>query len=210
KYLREALWAINITVNELGYSPFWLVYGCDAVTSIELTIESYQIIVAKRKWTTDELIEFRMMQMKNFEFHDRYADKHKKPIEVRDHVSLLEDDSVSLVFLDPQYELVYDSTLDNSPRKFDYRWNGPYVVKRIGNHGQCYLAEMDGSELREPFTRNRVKRLETRMRKEQEQIGRGSYFKNEDQEDLAPVTAIIGSWTRIGPRSMWYEERLEE
>ncbi|CAG8713215.1 3415_t:CDS:2, partial [Scutellospora calospora] len=47
EYLHKALWAINITVNDLGYSPFQLVYGRDAVTPIELTLESYQVIIAK-------------------------------------------------------------------------------------------------------------------------------------------------------------------
>ncbi|CAG8458481.1 2038_t:CDS:2, partial [Scutellospora calospora] len=79
-------------------------------------------------------------------FHDRHSVKNKESIGVGDFV------------------LVYDSTLDNSPKKFDYRWNGPYIVRKVGSHNQLYLMEVDGSELREPFTRNRVKKLKRRSK----------------------------------------------
>lgn len=135
--MREAVWALNITVNDLGYSPFRLVHGRDAIVPIELTLDSYQVIMSKDEWTTDELLEFRMLQMKGLveelkqarqsrdeirekwkEFHDRHANRHKETITVGNLV------------------LVYDSTLETTySRKLDYRWMGPYKVRKIGKRG---------------------------------------------------------------------------
>ncbi|CAG8646030.1 3855_t:CDS:1, partial [Ambispora leptoticha] len=163
EHLRAAIWALNVTVSELGYSPFRLIYGRDAIMPVELTLESYQVFMAKQGWNTDELLAFRTLQIKGLvtelkeakanrdelherwkKFHDRHANENKEKIEIGDLV------------------LVYDSTLDNTPRKLDYRWVGPYVVRRVGQNGHLYLNEMDGSELKDPFTRNRVKRLKQR------------------------------------------------
>ncbi|CAG8823626.1 19748_t:CDS:2, partial [Cetraspora pellucida] len=47
KYIRSAIWAINIMVNDLGYSPFHLVYGCDAITLVQLMLESYQVYLSE-------------------------------------------------------------------------------------------------------------------------------------------------------------------
>ncbi|CAG8478734.1 1148_t:CDS:2, partial [Scutellospora calospora] len=104
-----------------------LVYSYDAKIPIELTLESYQVMMTKQKWTTDKLLEFQIKQIKGLIYELNKAQKkkdvNKEPIGVGDLM------------------LVYDSTLDNSLRKFDYRWNRLYVVKEIGKHGQYYLAE---------------------------------------------------------------------
>lgn len=68
EYLREAVWAINIMVREIGYSPFHLVYGRDAVTPVELMIDTYQMFVMKMSWTTEELLEYRALQIKNLSY----------------------------------------------------------------------------------------------------------------------------------------------
>ncbi|CAG8628461.1 14032_t:CDS:2, partial [Ambispora leptoticha] len=159
EYVRSAIWAVNTTVGDLGYSPFRLVYGRDAIMPIELVMESYHTYVMRSQWTTDELLEYRTLQIKGLasdldkartsrdelkwrwkEFHDRWA-KEREPIDIGDLV------------------LIYDSTLDTCSRKLDYRWVGPYRVTKIGTHGQFYVEEVDGSKLKDPFTRNRVKKL---------------------------------------------------
>ncbi|CAG8620264.1 3693_t:CDS:10, partial [Ambispora leptoticha] len=61
---QNAIWAINTTVGDLGYSPFRLVYGRDAIMLIELVMESYHTYVLRSQWTTNELLEYRSLQIK--------------------------------------------------------------------------------------------------------------------------------------------------
>lgn len=71
---------------------------------------------------------------------------------------------------------------------------GLYLVQKIGEHGQFYLAELDGTELGDPFTRNRVKRLRGSyeiMKEAEEMCGD---LRDEGHGDLARVMEETSIW----------------
>ncbi|CAG8733115.1 4309_t:CDS:2, partial [Ambispora leptoticha] len=117
EYVRSTIWAINITVSDLGYSPFRLVYRRDAGLVVDLKRAQIEKDELKYQWK---------------ELHDKKA-RVKETYQIEDLV------------------LVYNSMLDMSLRKLDYRWMGPYRVRSVGNYGQVYLNELDGPRRREPL-----------------------------------------------------------
>ncbi|CAG8537500.1 6110_t:CDS:2 [Scutellospora calospora] len=132
--------------GELGYSPFRLVYGRDAITPLELTIETYQTFVTKKFWTTEELLEFRTLQMKNLSYE-------------------LKEVQVNRDELREQWKYFHDQH-SNLKEKIDID----------------ELVLLDGTELRDPITRNRVKKLKESSEKSHEfQEGKGADSDLEDE-----------------------------
>ncbi|CAG8605347.1 697_t:CDS:2 [Ambispora leptoticha] len=80
--------------------------------------------------------------------------------------------------------LVYDSTLDTTSRKLDYRWMGPYQVRKIRKYGQVYLNELGGCEITDPITRNRVKKLFTWNTNCQEKLDLDEILYDFEDKDL--------------------------
>ncbi|RIB29669.1 hypothetical protein C2G38_2154772 [Gigaspora rosea] len=91
EYLHDVVWAINITVGELGYSPFRLVYGWDAVAPVELTIETYQTFVIKKSWMTKELLEFCALQMKNLVHELKEVQVNRDELKERWNTSIIDE-----------------------------------------------------------------------------------------------------------------------
>ncbi|RIB26346.1 hypothetical protein C2G38_2163535 [Gigaspora rosea] len=154
-------------VGEIRYSSFHLVYGRDALTRVELTIDIYEMFVMKKSWTTEELLVYRALQIKNVSYELENVQVNWD--EIREHWKLLHNQHC------PDYkekidvnDLVLNITLDLNFR----HWL--YMVRKIGEHGQFYLAKLDGTELRDPFMRNRVKRLKSayEITKKTEKTGR--------------------------------------
>jgi hypothetical protein len=147
--LFSVLWAYRASINfSTGFTPFQLVYGIEAIFSIECEIPSLKLAVKLLPNTSaEEEPLLYLMQLDETRRDDALVietqkkrvkaqyDKHVKP-----HV-FSEGDLVLL------YEQDRDLLGDG---KFDPMWHGPYIVKRVLEKGAYELVDYDGIPLGEP------------------------------------------------------------
>lgn len=160
KVLPAALWADRVTVKRTtGLSPFRLVYGREAVLPVELSVKTFAAINLTTDWTTEELLEARLVQLlqqtedwelaehrlQQFQGHMKtWFDKHKHirkdKLKVGDMV------------------LLYDGTMDKAlGKKLQFPWLGPYVIREVLSTGAYKLRELDGSVLQNSYSAARLK-----------------------------------------------------
>ena len=80
--------------------------------------------------------------------------------------------------------LVYDSSLDNqysTIQKFTKRWFGPYEVRKITNNTTYFLNELDGTEIRIPIARKRIKIFKRRESLEPEYYEEAEELKESEE-----------------------------
>ena len=173
KYLSLALWADRVSVREsTGYSAFELLYGRDCLLPVKFTLESWNIVDWEeevRMGFREDLILARMRQLDQRNIAQaRAAEKLKKSRlgnkAYFDQCKRLRPDSQQLHVGD--LILLHDTRHFNDrgrERKLDYKWNGPYRIRSIGDDSTYYmLEELDGTQLRRFFAGNRLKRFFSR------------------------------------------------
>eukprot|EP00253_Pinus_taeda_P005736 PITA_05736 len=122
------LWAYRITCKKLtGQTPFWLVYGMEAVMPMEYIVPSLRVAVLTGM-TDYEALEEWLMQLEELEeegflvaFHEQ-VQKQREKAWYNHHIRLCTFKRNDLV-------LLYDSKFEKFPGKFKMHWLGPYVVK---------------------------------------------------------------------------------
>ena len=180
KVLPEVLWADRITINTTGYSPYYLVYGREAITPVDILFHSWEGNVPP-SLTTAELIAFRSKQIREQADHVFTArqelcrqrrirrDQHQGGIPAS-RERPMEGDLV----------LLWRSSMDrtfHAGRKLQPKWTGPY--RCIGTVGNSFrLADLHGLEYAEWVSGHRVKKYFQRSdllpRTRQDDIGSAS------------------------------------
>jgi hypothetical protein len=147
--LFSALWAYRTSVkSSMGFTPFQLVYGIEAILPIECEIPSLKLVVELLPNTSAE--EERLLYLMQLDEARRDAtlvietqkkcvkaqyDKHVKP----------------RVFSEGDLVLLYEQDRDLlGAGKFEAMWRGPYIVKRVLEKGAYELVDYDGIPLSEP------------------------------------------------------------
>jgi hypothetical protein len=166
KYFHAALWADRVSVRrQLGYSPYYLLYGQQSVLPIELEAISWYISEWTYPMETEDLIRNRVRQIARRDLDmekaveklkvakensKRYFDKNRN-LRVKE---IREGDLV----------LLHES-MDNArlSRKFRNSWTGPYVVHRKLSNGTYEIGQLDDSA-RELVAGNRLKLFSIRQK----------------------------------------------
>lgn len=144
-----ALWADRLTTNKsIGTSPYQIFYGMDAVFPSSLGVPVMKIIQESQVEINDIqriINETIHLQQTREEFYERsqvLQDKIKKIFNKR----IKEDD----FFIGDQV-LKWDSWREDKVKhgKFDFLWQGPYVVYGYRGNNYFFIKNLDGTEIQE-------------------------------------------------------------
>jgi hypothetical protein len=146
--LFSALWAYQTFIKfAMGLTPFQLVYGIEAILSIECEIPYLKLVVKLIPNTSAE--EGRILYlMKLYETRRDVAlvietQKKRVKYQYENHVKPRVFSKGDLVLYKQYRDLL-------GAGKFDRMWQGPYIVKRVMEKGAYELIYYDGIPLSEP------------------------------------------------------------
>ena len=147
--LYPALWAYQTNVKTtIGFSPFQLIHGVEAVTPVECEILSLNIAIHVLPDTTE--LEERLLHLEHLDEQRRDAltanETHKNRVKNQ------YDKLVKTRFFS-EGELVLLLDQDKEPLragKFRSMWLRPYVVSKVLKKGAYELTDFEGNKLPEP------------------------------------------------------------
>eukprot|EP00253_Pinus_taeda_P022887 PITA_22887 len=158
--LTNSLWADRVTPKvALGNSPYFLIYGQEAILPPNITLPSLQLSQASRG-TPSALLQERINQLMRLEeLRDKYINKFKN------HQMIVKRWFVHHLASDKDYqvgELVLKWDNLNEPKgkhtKFQHLWLGPFqVVEKIGQ-GNYRLKSLQGETEKLPINGQHLKR----------------------------------------------------
>ena len=147
--LFSVLWAYRTSAKTtMGFTPFQLVYGLEAVLSIECEIPSLWLTVELLPHTTEE--EQRLLYLSHLDEIHRDAtlsnESHKK------HIKKTYDGAIwPRTFSEGDLVLVYDQDKDTlGEGNFEPLWYGPYTISKVLQKGAYELVDYEGNKLVRP------------------------------------------------------------
>eukprot|EP00253_Pinus_taeda_P008709 PITA_08709 len=144
--LFSVLWAYRTSIKtSIGFTPFQLVYGLEAVFPIECEIPSLQIVVQLSPATSEE--EKRLLYLAQLDENRRNAalavETHAKRIKAQYDQNVTPHN-----FSEGDLVLLYDQANDKlGAAKFVPMWHGLYIVKLKLTKGAYELEDFDGVSL---------------------------------------------------------------
>eukprot|EP00253_Pinus_taeda_P028482 PITA_28482 len=142
--------------NVIGFTPFQLVYGLEAVLPIQCEISSLKLAIDQLPKTSEE--EARFLELIHLD--ETYRDPmlaneaHKKCVKAQ-----YDKNVKPRVFSEGDLVLLYDEDSDKlGAGKFEPLWMGPYIVKRVLTKGAYELVNYDGIQLSHPRNKLYLKR----------------------------------------------------
>jgi len=145
-----------------GRTPFYLVFGQEAVHGIELEMESHRVMATRNAERSGDP-EIRLLALEDLEEARMVALSQIKEVQARrkwDHDQKLPTEHG---IKEGGLVLLYDSRYRIFPGKFHTRWMGPYRVKQIFQNGSIQLEDLQGKELDTRVNKNRVRKYETEL-----------------------------------------------
>ncbi|XP_074267061.1 uncharacterized protein LOC141590363 [Silene latifolia] len=154
-----ALWGYRTSIRiATGATPYYLVYGMEAVQPIELEVPSLRILlesqVPEADWVQaryDSLVlldERRLNALYQVQLYnkriERAFNKKVKPRKIKEGDYLLKSVR-ALLPVDPR-------------GKFKPNWTDPYLVKRILTGGAVQLTDLDGNDFLNPTNMDQLKK----------------------------------------------------
>ena len=155
--LFSSLWAYRTSVKtSIGFTPFQLVYGLEAVLPIECEIPSLQMAIELLPATSEE--EKRLLYLAKLDETRRDAalaiETHAKRMKAQ-----YDRNVTPRSFSEGDLVLLYDQANDKlGAGKFVPMWHGPYIVKRKLAKGAYELVDFDGDSLGKPRNGLHLKR----------------------------------------------------
>eukprot|EP00253_Pinus_taeda_P035744 PITA_35744 len=142
--LPEALWAYRTTWrNTSGFSPYELVFGKNAIFSVEFEIKTLRIALAINLDLTDAQTA-RLQQLQ--ELDEKRLEAVHQTMMIQQQRSKWHDITIKQKqFQKGNWALLYDSRFENFQGKLRTRWLGPYEVDVVFPNGTVILLTIDGS-----------------------------------------------------------------
>ncbi|MCO5602872.1 hypothetical protein L7F22_057011 [Adiantum nelumboides] len=172
KHLTAALWAYRTSFKvSTQFTPYHLVYGQEALSPIEVELESLRVL-ARETTSSKEKLGQRILDLQRLELDRETATDYyitqanKKREQFNNKVKEKKLEEGMLV-------MRYDSRLDLShSKKFLQRWEGPYVIFKKFKNGNYWLQDLSGKIHKYPVNGWKLKEFFQRIQpiKEERQV----------------------------------------
>ncbi|MCO5600690.1 hypothetical protein L7F22_054805 [Adiantum nelumboides] len=145
KHLSAALWAYRTSFRtSLGYTPYHLVFGKEAILPIEVQLASLKILATKNEGTPSDRLKQRILDLERLEIDREMAVEHYATQAERRRQNFnegLKDKELKRGMLVLCYDNRFDTRKD---KKFMPRWEGPYVIRKKYTNGSYRLQDISG------------------------------------------------------------------
>ncbi|MCO5604734.1 hypothetical protein L7F22_058904 [Adiantum nelumboides] len=145
KHLSAALWAYRTSFRtSLGYTPYHLVFGKEAILPIEVQLASLKILATKNEGTPSDRLKQRILDLERLELDREMAVEHYATQAKRRRQKFnegLKDKELKRGMLVLRYNNRFDTRKD---KKFMSRWEGPYVIRKKYTNGSYRLQDISG------------------------------------------------------------------
>lgn len=165
KNLSTVLFANRTSIHQpTGKTPFWVVYGREAVLPIELKFRTWRILGWAKVRDRAELLALRARQLqgRDEDLEEVRLRKQRKRMEGKEafdatrQIRWAEIKEGDLVL---RHDSIAEIDMSRN-RKLSYKWLGPYrVQKAIPEKGTYILEEFDGTKLSGTYSGNRLKKF---------------------------------------------------
>ena len=204
RHINAALWAYRTSFKaSLGYTPFHLVYGQEALLPIEVELSSLRVMVQfegipkeKLKQCILDLEKLTLSREAAMEYYAKQADKRRLKFNKKLTSKNIKEGSLVL-----RYNNQFDY---NKGDKFVPHWEGPFkVMKKFGN-GSYQLMDISGGIHKTRVNGWRIKPYHSQILEEQVSLEQVSLDSDKplgviaQDPSLAPHVPCIMSIT-IGP-----------
>ena len=169
KHLNGALWAYRTSFKTtLGYTPFHLVYGKEALLPIEVKLTSLRIlgsqVGSQKEKVHQRIMDLERLQLDREEAINHYSQEAEKRREKFN--KKLASKNINKGSLVLRYDNRFDTRKDG---KFLFRWEGPFLVTKKFKNGSYRLQDIDGKVHRTRTNGWRLKPYHIRIRSAQDQ-----------------------------------------
>ncbi|MCO5573310.1 hypothetical protein L7F22_027079 [Adiantum nelumboides] len=145
KHLSATLWAYRTSFRtSLGYTPYHLVFGKEAILPIEVQLASLKILATENEGTPSDQLKQRILDLERLELDQEMAIEHyatqaeQRRQKFNEGLKDKEHKRSMLV-------LCYDNHFDTKKhKKFMLRWEGPYVIRKKYTNGSYTLQDISG------------------------------------------------------------------
>ncbi|MCO5553797.1 hypothetical protein L7F22_007323 [Adiantum nelumboides] len=144
KHLEAALWSYRTSFRtSLGYTPYHLVFGKEAILPIEVQLASLRVLASGRE-TPKEQLQQRILDLERLEldrtsaieFYATHAERRRQKFNEG-----LKDKELKRGMLVLRYDNRFDNRKD---KKFLSRWEGPFLIRKKYSNGSYQLQEING------------------------------------------------------------------
>ncbi len=138
-----ALWAYRTTYEvTTRVTPFFLVYGIEAILSIEFEIPSLRIAIDERLDESQSLKD-RLERLEGLNEARRLSAQHIETTQWRRKVEF-DKKHKSRTFVPGMLMMLQDVRKLEFPGKFDALWLGPFIIKEVFPNNSVQLQNLDG------------------------------------------------------------------
>ncbi|MCO5614872.1 hypothetical protein L7F22_069157 [Adiantum nelumboides] len=143
RHLNAALWAYRTSFKtNLGYTPYQLVFGKEAILPIEVQLASLRVLESGRERPSEQL-RSRILELERLELDRTAAIEHyaaqathrKKKFDEN-----LKDKGLKRGMLVLRYDNRFDTKKD---KKFMVRWEGPFLIYKMYINGSYRLQSVE-------------------------------------------------------------------
>jgi hypothetical protein len=163
--LPAGLLAERTTVHApTGYTPYYMVYGRHPILPVETKFPTWRTLAWDKVRTREELLALRIRQieMRDEDAEEgrlakkRHREAGKELFDATHNIRTIPLKKGDIVL---RHDVLQEIDM-SSDRKLNYRWLGPYRVRKAKqNKGTYWLEELDGTHLEGTFAAWRLKRF---------------------------------------------------
>jgi hypothetical protein len=150
--LPKVIWSHNTTVSgAIGFTPFCLLFGTEAMTPEEIKNESMRVLKAKEMEEVDQKVEKDMIELTILEDAENIEKYQKETKAWKDKKVVKKDIKTGALVLKRKKNW-------ENPVKLHESWEGPYIAKEIDMPGAFRLLEQTGEKLPYSWNADSLKR----------------------------------------------------